>query len=181
MPYAKLGVNKKKRFSPVKLIVLEDKDKFQLFQEWIELGEVFIQLDTRRDGVAVPEHCEGQHALTLRMSMAFNYVPYATEEKISCTLKFGQNYFDCEIPWPAIWAMSVDTGNPNSAKQQLWHQDMPREAAADVARQLFKQAGQNIKSKLGLVKDKSSEKPPEKKLEKSTSSKRKPPTLRRIK
>jgi hypothetical protein len=77
--------------------------------------------------------------------------------------------------------MSVDTGNPNSAKQQLWHQDMPREAAADVARQLFKQAGQNIKSKLGLVKDKSSEKPPEKKLEKSTSSKRKPPTLRRIK
>ena len=83
MPYAKLGVNKKKRFSPVKLIVLEDKDKFQLFQEWIELGEVFIQLDTRRDGVAVPEHCEGQHALTLRMSMAFNYVPYATEEKLS--------------------------------------------------------------------------------------------------
>jgi len=160
---------------------LSQQEKYQLFQEWIELGEVFIQLDSRREGVAVPDQCLDQHSLTLRMSMSFNYAPYASEEKISCTLKFGQNYFDCEMPWDAVWAMSVDTGNPQSSNQQLWHQDMPREAAADLARQLFKQAGQNIKTKLGLVKNKHTEPISEEKSEKKSATKRKPPTLTRIK
>jgi len=171
---------------------MNSEEKHQLFESWLDQGEVFIQLDSRRPGVIVPESCSDNHSLTLRMSVAFNHLPVADKEKVECTLKFGPSYFDCSLPWDAIWAMSLDTGDTATSRQQLWHQDMPSEAASAFARQLLKEAGGKLRDKLRLtkkpsepvaIKSNTSKKSMDKESKKtvSQSQKKRSPHLKRIK
>lgn len=145
---------------------LRQARKRRLFEEWMKGDHVLVHLDSRRDGVSVPTHLQNNPTLTLKLSYLFQSKTTVSEEAISSFLKFSGSYFECILPWEAIWGMTNDT-----SQNQVWPEDLPKEVVASVSPQ-----PKAVAAELTAVAAPAESTPSE-----PAAAKRQPPMLKRIK
>ena len=91
-------------------------------------ASVFIHLDPRRPGVAVPKWLSNQPQLVLQVGLNMTIaIPdlKVDDEGISCTLSFQRTPVWCRMPWASIWALVGE-----SQRGMVWPEDVPPEVAA---------------------------------------------------
>lgn len=89
-------------------------------------GPVFLYIDARRDGVALPSHLVGQFAVPVRIGYGLRppIVDLTLDDAgISGTLSFGGRPHACVFPWSAIFAMRIGDAGQVAA----WIADVPAE------------------------------------------------------
>jgi len=99
-------------------------EKISLFSDWMKGDHVFVHLDARRDGVAVPQHLRETANLKLKLSYGFQGEISHNNESISAYLKFNGEYQQCILPWNSIWGLSNEDG-----ETCLWTEELPAELA----------------------------------------------------
>ena len=149
--------------------IFANQKKLRFFNEQINQGDVYLRLNATDPQVKVPASLGSDPLLNLKMSMAFNFQPEADETGVKATLKFSGEYFNCEIPWEAVWAITTEAG-----EQKLFQEDMPKEAAREMAKQMITQIGSKIFKKKSEKPKKEPE--PAKKIQKKGK-----PFLKRVK
>ena len=110
---------------------------------------VLVHLDSRATGVSIPSHLQNQPALTLKLSMLFNGATEYNDTQITSNLKFGTEYYECIIPWDAVWGVTSSTG-----EQKIWHDDMPKEALGQFIQQPVAAGKRKLKAIISRVFDK---------------------------
>ena len=118
---------------------LRTKQKIKAFEESMKGDHVLVHLDARTPGVSVPTNLAGNHSLTLKISYLFQGKTDHNEESVSTYLKFGSEYFNCVIPWKAVWGLTSGDG-----KQFVWPEDLPQELVAEFTKAKFKQLGKKL-------------------------------------
>jgi hypothetical protein len=101
-------------------------------------GSVFIHLDPRREGVAVPKWLRRQPQLVLQvgLDMAIPIPDLRVDERgIYGTLSFNRSPFTCLLPWEAIFALAGDDG-----RGMVWPESMPAEISAEIEREAGRRA-----------------------------------------
>lgn len=137
----------------------KNKQKEKLLDEWLqELDHVLIHLDSRRDGVIVPEDYANNPTLTLKISYNFQGQIKLTEKEVTAFLKFSGSYVECHLPWTAIWGI---TGSDE--RNKIWSEDVPKELLVQMAKQKLGE----LKGRLFGKKKTTDEPTPEKKKRKS--------------
>jgi len=113
-------------------------DKRDVARGLLLRGSLFVHLDPRREGVAVPAWLRRQPQLVLQVGLDLA-IPIPDlkieDEGISATLSFSRTPFTCEVPWDAIFALVGDDG-----KGMVWPDAMPAEIAEEVEREAGRQA-----------------------------------------
>ncbi len=163
-----------------------ENTKKSLFDTWIQDDHILVHLDARKDEVMVPAHLKDQHSLTLKLSMFFQGETKADDEKISSYLRFNNEYFECIIPWNAVWGMTSDQG-----VQKIWEQDLPKEVFHQLAKMMLQSVGEKIMAPLKRRTERKTEESKEAAPDKSTdtpestpksiSSEKRKSSLKRIK
>ena len=91
-------------------------------------GRVLVQLDSRVEGVQVPDHLRGDPALRLNISGRFGLPLEVDDIGIHATLTFQGDPFECELPWTAVYILiSHVTGEPC-----LFPDDVPPEYVSEA-------------------------------------------------
>ena len=112
-------------------------------------GSIFVHLDPRVAGVAVPPWLGSQPQLVLQFGLDMP-VPIPDlridEQGVAGTLAFMRDTYFCEIPWEAVFALVGEEG-----RGMVWPQSMPQEIAAEVERESDKQGSSG--NKLPRLKD----------------------------
>lgn len=96
-------------------------------------GTVFVHLDPRHDGVAVPAWLRGQPQLVLQVGLDMPIpIPDLRVDGngVYGTLSFNRQAFTCSVPWDAVFAVVGDDG-----KGMVWPESMPPEIASEVDRE----------------------------------------------
>jgi stringent starvation protein B len=103
----------------------------------LERSTVYIHLDPRREGVAVPPWFKNQPQLVLQVGLNMN-IPIpdleVDESGVRCTLSFNRSPHFCSIPWPAVYALVGDDG-----RGMVWPDDVPEEVVAQAQAESPKQ------------------------------------------
>jgi hypothetical protein len=93
---------------------------------------VFVHLDPRRPGVAVPAWLKKQPQLVLQIGTNMP-VPIPDleidEQGVGCTLSFNRAPFFCRLPWSAVYALVGEDG-----RALIWPEDVPPELAVQPKR-----------------------------------------------
>ncbi len=88
---------------------------------------IYVHLDPRCTGVAVPAWFKKQPQLVLQIGLNMA-IPIPDlrldDEGMSCTLSFNRSPFYCVVPWTSVFAIVGD-----DAKGMVWPDDMPSEIA----------------------------------------------------
>jgi len=88
---------------------------------------IYVHLDPRRAGVAVPPWFKKQPQLVLQIGLNMA-IPIPDlrldDEAMSCTLSFNRTPFHCVVPWASVFAIVGD-----DAKGMVWPDDVPPEIA----------------------------------------------------
>ncbi len=103
------------------------KEKIKLFELWMQGDHVLIYLNSGQEGVVVPEYLKDNKALTLKVSYLFQGETTHNDQEISTYLKFSGNYFQCIIPWKAVWGLRNSEG-----ESQVWPDQLPLEVLKDL-------------------------------------------------
>ena len=150
-------------------------EKKKTFDEWMKDDHVLIQLDARQESVAVPENLKADAALTLKLSYLFQGRTLVDEKKITSYLLFGDQYFECIVPWTSIWGIRSCSG-----EQKVWSEEIPKEIITKMAREKLADIGKRI---FGSKKDEKTEDETDSKSSQSTESPgdKPKPHLKRIK
>lgn len=93
-------------------------------------GNVFIHLDPRKEGVAVPPRLKLQSQLVLQVGWDMPVpIPDLSldDEGLYATLSFKGVPFTCFLPWRAIFAVVGE-----DAKGITWKEDMPTEIKEEM-------------------------------------------------
>jgi hypothetical protein len=97
----------------------------------LERSSVYVHLDPRRSGVAVPAWFKRQSHLVLQIGLNMP-VPIPDlrldEEGMTCTLSFNRSPFFCAMPWTSIYALVGEDG----LHAMVWPEDVPPEVAAQA-------------------------------------------------
>lgn len=105
-------------------------DKHELMLSLLEVGSVYVHLDPRREGVAVPVWFKDKSQLVLQIGLNFP-IPIRDLEiddsGIKCTLSFNRQPFYCIIPWSAVYALIAEDGQAT-----VWPTEVPNELAPPV-------------------------------------------------
>ena len=110
-----------------------------LFSQWIAGEDIYVQLDAREEEVVVPQSHKDDPMLTLKMSNSFNYIPNINENGIAVNLRFDGSYFECSIPWEKVWGLRTESG-----EQKIWKEDIPKEVALKMAKEVFSSIGNKL-------------------------------------
>lgn len=97
--------------------------KKELLLELLERSSVFVSLDGRAEGVALPDwlRTEPQVVLQLGYQLAIPIPDLAVDDQgIRATLSFRRAPFAVRVPWPAVFALSDDEGH-----QAVFPEDVP--------------------------------------------------------
>ncbi|MBX7149135.1 hypothetical protein K1X76_08605 [bacterium] len=87
------------------------KDKKQHFERLMEKGTVMVFLDSRKTGVKVPDAHLANPQLCLKFNYAFEIPDFKiTDDKIEASLSFGGRRFFCELPFDALFAVTLENG-----------------------------------------------------------------------
>src|SRR4051794_12411955 len=96
----------------------------------LERGSVFVHLDPRREGVAVPAWLAKKPQLVLQLGLNFP-IPIRDLEiddaGVRCTLSFNRAPFYCVLPWSAVYALVAEDGQVT-----VWPSDLPSELVPQV-------------------------------------------------
>lgn len=91
-------------------------------------ASVYVHLDPRGEGVAVPNWFKKQPQLVLQVGLNMA-VPIPDldvgREAISCTLSFNRRPEFCKIPWSAIYGLVGEDG-----RGMIWPESVPAEVAS---------------------------------------------------
>ena len=72
----------------------------------LQFGTVMIFLDSRREGVVVPEHLKGDCQLRLNFDYAYEVADFRIlPDRLEASLSFNRENFFCVIPFDAIYMM----------------------------------------------------------------------------
>ena len=82
--------------------------KRQAFERLMQGEHVLVHLDSSQEGVVVPPHLKGNLGLTLKFSSFFQGAIALDDHEIKANLVFSGNYFECIVPWDAIWGMTSE-------------------------------------------------------------------------
>jgi hypothetical protein len=103
----------------------EAPEKMTEMLRLLDLGLVMVHLDPRGDAVQVPEHLAVDPVLRLNIAYGFNLPGLEVDEKgIYAVLSFGGQNFGCDIPWDAVFALTLPGQEHEGA---LWPDDLPEE------------------------------------------------------
>ena len=118
------------------------EEKIECFELWMRGDHVMVHLDARAAGVAVPQMHAANPSLALQLSYAFRGETTHDDSEIRSYLKFNGEYFECVLPWSAIWGIS-------SAEQdsRIWPQDMPKELLVRMAQNKLQEVGKKVSQK----------------------------------
>lgn len=100
---------------------------------------VYVRLDPRRDGVALPEWLRTEPSLTLQYgyNMPIPIQDFVVDEKgIGATLSFQKRPYSTFIPWSAVFIIT-----DGEKRGVLWEEDMPEEVRAAIQAAVEKEAG----------------------------------------
>ena len=90
-------------------------------------GMVMIHLDTRRDGVDVPEQHRGHPALALNLSRAFRLDVFEVGPfAVHASLSFQGEVYRCVLPYDAIFSMTSKV----DGQSRVFADALPPELAA---------------------------------------------------
>ncbi len=99
------------------------------FQAFLDRGSVFVHLDPRRPGVAVPLSVAVRPRVVLQVKRALT-IPLpdveVDDEGVRVTLTFGGQPFRCTLPWTAVFSLVADDGEVT-----VWPLELPAEVAPD--------------------------------------------------
>jgi stringent starvation protein B len=99
----------------------------------LEKSGVFVHLDPRREGVAVPSWFKNQPELVLQVGLNMA-VPIrdleVDDDGVFCTLSFSRSPFYCRLPWHAIFGLLSD----EDRRGVVWASDAPPESSLAQAR-----------------------------------------------
>ncbi len=116
--------------------------KRECLEKLLAEGLVFIQLDSRVEGVDLPAHLRRQPVVGLNLSLNFRIDVFdITDEGIRASLSFQGVRHICVVPWAAVFLMGLADGEgsfvfPESAPVELQarlHAAMAAEAAGKGA------------------------------------------------
>ena len=82
------------------------KQKKEVFEKLMQGDHILLHLDSNHNEVIVPVHLKGNPTLTLKLSYYFQGKTSHDDNTITTELVFSGRYFECLIPWDAIWAMT---------------------------------------------------------------------------
>ena len=103
----------------------EAPEKMTVMLRLLDLGLVMVHLDPRRDGVKVPDHLAVDPMLRLNIAYGFNLPGLEVDEQgIYAVLSFGGQNFGCDIPWAAVFALTLPGQDQEGA---VWPEDLPEE------------------------------------------------------
>lgn len=98
--------------------------KRAVLEKLLEQGMVLVTLDTRVEGVLVPDHLQGDPQLRLNLSYRFGLPMETSDEEVMATLTFSGVPYQCHLPWQSIYMLvSHATGQPF-----LFPADIPNDA-----------------------------------------------------
>lgn len=100
---------------------------------------VLVHFDSRVSGTEVPQHLQGDPAVTLKLSYLFQGSTEVDDLAITSYLRFSGEYQGCVIPWSAIWSMTS-----SEKENTVWPEDLPKEVLIKLATDKVKQAGKKI-------------------------------------
>ena len=98
------------------------REKREALETLLEQKYVMAHLDPRSDEVVLPDHLKDSPTLTLQLSLRFRGDMTIERTMVCAELLFSGEYFSCEVPYDAIWALTSEEG-----EMRLWPESMPEE------------------------------------------------------
>ena len=95
--------------------------KFEALNQFLDDGKTMVYLDSRADGVDVPESLRDNPNLRLNLSRRFPRPLLITQDGVDAVLTFGGEPYRCVIPYAAIFGIF----NHVTHKELLWPDDIP--------------------------------------------------------
>src|SRR5689334_17257928 len=103
----------------------EEPEKKDVARALLLKGTVYVHLDPRIEGVAVPKQFRKDHQLVLQIGLDMP-VPIpdlrVDDVGIRATLSFQRTPFACEVPWSSVFALVGEDG-----KGHIWPESLPAE------------------------------------------------------
>ena len=96
----------------------------------LNAGSVFLHIDPRVKGVAVPDYLVAQPSVVLQIGYKLaRPIPdlKLSEKGVTATLSFSNIPYHCRMPWNSVFAMVAENG-----RVMLWPSDMPAELLEDA-------------------------------------------------
>lgn len=93
---------------------LKTREKKKLIDSLLAGDHVLIHLGPQEPGVTLPVHLMSNHTVTLKLSRHFRGALTLHADHIETHLLFGQAYFQCRIPYEAIWGVTSENGETSS-------------------------------------------------------------------
>ena len=86
-----------------------DREKRGRLLEFLSEGKVLIQVDTRHEGVDVPDEVSGQPLVSFRLSHKFHLDVFEIgPSSVVASLSFDTGSYRCTFPWSAIFCMTSE-------------------------------------------------------------------------
>ena len=86
-----------------------DREKRGRLVELLSEGKVLIQVDTRHEGVDVPDEVSGQPLVSFRLSHKFHLDVFEIgPSSVVASLSFDTGSYRCIFPWSAIFCMTSE-------------------------------------------------------------------------
>ena len=103
--------------------------KRKQLERFLELGKTMIVIDSRVDGVDVPEYLIGDYQLRLNLSLNFGLPVELDKEGAHATLTFRGSPYHCTLPWRSIYAVISHA----SEDSQVFAEDVPMEMLLEAS------------------------------------------------
>lgn len=110
-----------------------NQNKMFALEESLSVGMTSVYLDSRVDGVSLPDHLMGQPRVILNLSYLFKCRVFDIDSAgVRASLSFGGKEFLCVIPWESVYLLHL--ANPSEEDEQgaLFWESIP-----DVMRSQF--------------------------------------------
>lgn len=103
-------------------------DKRKLLEEMLAVGVVLVYLDSRREGVELPDSVRSEPIVALHISHTFDCDLQIDEVGVRANLSFQRQRHPCVVPWASIFAM----GQLSDGKSAIFTADVPPDVRAEL-------------------------------------------------
>ncbi|RMG43886.1 MAG: hypothetical protein D6719_02835 [Candidatus Dadabacteria bacterium] len=107
------------------------REKKEAINRFLNDEYVLVHLDPSVPGTAIPPHLMHNSSVTLKLSRFFRGAMEVKDNEIHADLLFDNEYFNCIIPFSAIWGLTAFDGS-----NMIWPEATPK----DVLKNLLKEA-----------------------------------------
>jgi hypothetical protein len=101
-----------------------NEQKLKAFTQALEDDYAFAHINTRNSKLLkLPEQLLNQPSVTLKLSFFFHGAVSLERQGVVANLRFGEDYFECIIPWESVWGLTNTKGEnltwPDAIPQEL--------------------------------------------------------------